>query len=70
MDLQQCRFAPGQDASGNDVYVKIVDNDTIELAINRYLLKCYEANNPLAHVLPAVSILSPPYKFSFVVMPL
>ncbi|KAI0363264.1 hypothetical protein BV20DRAFT_1031616 [Pilatotrama ljubarskyi] len=66
------KIACGQDVQGRDVIIKLVDKGTMEHQIYEYLSGCealYNSDTPMC-VLPPTAILSSPYKFTFVAMPM
>ncbi|KAL1942080.1 hypothetical protein VTO73DRAFT_6610 [Trametes versicolor] len=68
----QTRFGYGQDFSGRDVFIKIIEKGSTEHAINSYLLENGDLfqGDQFPSVLPPVAVLDSPHGFSFLVMPL
>ncbi|KAI0645525.1 hypothetical protein C8Q79DRAFT_698995 [Trametes meyenii] len=70
--ILQPRFGYGQDESGRDVIIKVIDKGGVEHDINQYLLanQCLRERSAFPNVLSPVAVLDSPYDFSFLVMPL
>ncbi|KAI0675122.1 kinase-like domain-containing protein [Trametes maxima] len=72
MVLPPPRFGYGQDESGRDVIIKVINKGVVEHDINQYLLanQCLCERSAFPNVLSPVAMLDSPYDFSFLVMPL
>ncbi|KAI0369718.1 hypothetical protein BV20DRAFT_348772 [Pilatotrama ljubarskyi] len=67
------RLAYAQDTTKRDLIIKLVDNGSVEHETYQLLLQDMSVFNDTAEfpcVLPALDILSTPYEYSFVVMPM
>ena len=73
LETQTMTIACGQDTTGRDIVLKVVDNDSQQHRIYQNLLKhesLFTDPRTFPGVLPPIAIINTPHRYSIVTMPL